>query len=66
MKRIDVLQLIASIFMLIGSVINLFDLFMEIPFALHACTLPLLTVALVLFCVVWAKQIRDRKKNKGE
>ena len=61
MKKINVLQLIASICLLIGSMINLLNLIMEIPFGLYVCSGPLLFVSVVLFIIVLVKQIRNKK-----
>ena len=64
MKKINIIQLIASIFLLIGSIINLLNLVIEIPFGLHVCTGPLLLVAVVLFAIVIAKQIKSKCDKK--
>ena len=62
MKKVNVLQLIASICLLIGSIINLLNLLIEIPFALYVCTVSLLLISVILFGVVIVKQIKNKKK----
>ena len=58
MKKVSILQLIASICLLIGSIINLLNLLIEIPFALYVCTGPLLLMSVILFGIVIVKQIK--------
>ena len=65
MKKVSVLQLIASICLLIGSIINLLNLLIEIPFALYVCTGPLLLTSVTLFIIVLVKRIKS-KKNKND
>ena len=62
MKKVNILQLIASILLLIGSIINLLNLLIEIPFALYVCASPLLLISVILFGVVIVKQIKNKKK----
>ena len=57
MKKVNVLQLIASICLLIGSIINLLNLLIEIPFAIYVCTVPLLLISVILFVIVMMKRI---------
>ena len=64
MKKINIVQLIASICLLIGSIINLLNLVMEIPFGLYVCTAPLLLIAVVLFAIVIVKNIKNKKERK--
>ena len=64
MKKVNILQLIASICLLIGSIINLLNLLIEIPFALYVCTGPLLLTSMILFGIVIVKQIKKGKKQK--
>lgn len=66
MKKVNILQLIASIFLLIGSIINLLNLLIEIPFALYVCTGPLLLISVILFTIVLVKQIKNKKQNKND
>ena len=63
MKKFNVLRFVAAVCVLIGCLINLLNLFMEIPVFIYACTTPLLVVAVVLYGIVLVKQI---KKLKGE
>lgn len=64
MKKVNILQLIASICLLIGSIINLLNLLIEIPFALYVCTGPLFLISVILFGIVIVKQIKERKNKK--
>ena len=63
MKKVNILQLIASICLLIGSIINLLNLIIEIPFGLYVCTVPLLFISVVLFIIVLVKQMRKKQSN---
>ena len=62
MKKVNILQLIASICLLIGSIINFLNLLIKIPFALYVCAGPLLLISVILFGVVIVKQIKNKKK----
>ena len=62
MKKINVLQFIASLCMLFGCVINLLDLCIDLPFALQVCALPLMLAALVLYIIVLRNLIKNKKK----
>jgi len=64
MKKVNILQLIASICLLIGSIINLLNLLIEIPFALYVCTVPLFLISVILLGIVIVKQIKERKNKK--
>ena len=64
MRKINIIQLIASICLLIGSIINLLNLIVEIPFGLYVCTGPLLLVSIVLFTIVIVKQIKSKSDKK--
>ena len=66
MKKVNILQLIASICLLIGSIINLLNLLIDIPFALYVCTGPLLLISVILFIIVFVKQIKNKKQNKND
>ena len=66
MKKVNILQLIASICLLLGSIINLLNLLIEIPFALYVCTGPLLLISVILFIIVFVKQIKNKKQNKND
>ena len=61
MKPINVLQLIASVCLLAGSILNLLELFVALPLGLYLCTGPLLLVAAVLYIVISVRLIRDKK-----
>ena len=61
MKKVYVLQLIASICLLIGIIINLLNLLIEIPLAIYVCTGPLLLISVILFVIVMIKKIKNRK-----
>ncbi len=62
MRKVNVLQLIASICLLIGSIINLLNLLIKIPFALYVCTGPFLLISVILFGVVIVRQIKNKKE----
>ena len=66
MKKVNILQLIASICLLIGSIINLLNSLIEIPLALYVCTGPLLLISVILFIIVFVKQIKNKKQNKND
>ena len=66
MKKVNILQLIASICLLIGSIINLLNLLIESPFAIYVCTGPLLLISVILFVIVMMKQIKNRKQDKRD
>ena len=66
MKKVNILQLIASICLLIGSIINLLNLLIELPFALYVCTAPLLLISVILFIIVFLKQRKNNKRNKND
>ena len=65
MKKVNILQLIAAICLLIGSIINLLNLLIEIPFALYVCTGPLLLTSVILFGIVIVKQIKKGKTKRN-
>lgn len=64
MKKINIVQLMASICLLLGSVINLLNLVMEIPFGLYVCSAPLFLISAVLFAIVIVKQIKNKREKK--
>lgn len=64
MKKVNILQLIASICLLTGSIINLLNLIIDIPFGLYVCTGPLLFVSVILFAIVLVKQIKYKNKRQ--
>ncbi len=66
MKKINIMELIASICLSLGTIINLLSLLMEIPFVLDVCKVPLLLISAILFIIVWVKQIKNKKQNKND
>ena len=64
MKKVNVVQLIASICMLLGCCINLADTITKIPFELKICALPLLLVAIVLYGIEIVQKIKIKKQNQ--
>ena len=66
MKKVNILQLIASICLLLGSVINLIEAITETQFPLSVFSIPLLFVAIVLYSVVLGKRKEDKEKNCEE
>ena len=63
MKKINVLQLIASICLFIACIINLLDILVGIPFAVHVITLPLGIVSFILSCIVIVIKLKKSKQN---
>ena len=51
MKKVQTLNLIASICLLIGVVLNLLNHFTDLPPALYVFTIPLCLAAIILFTV---------------
>ena len=66
MKKVDVLQLIASICMFVACIINLLENFLEIPFVLRAATLPLLMISVVLYSIVLAQKTKSKKRQQKD
>ena len=64
MKKVNIIQCIASILLVTGSIINLLNLLLEIPFALYVCTGPLLLISVILSIIVLGKQIKNGKNKK--
>ncbi len=64
MKKVNKLQLIASLCLLASSIINLLDLYIEIPSVVAVCSIPLLFVSAVLLCVLLIRIIKIKKINK--
>ena len=65
-KKVNILQLIGSICLLIGYIIVLLNLIIEIPFELYLCCGLLFGVAIVLFTIVLVKQRRSIKRHNDE
>jgi len=66
MKKINILHLIASICLFIGCVLNLLNQFTEIPFRLYVCTVPLLSISVILYIIIIVIQIKNKKRNKND
>ena len=66
MKKVNVLPLIASICFFIISVINLLDILVGIPFAVHVTTLPLSIVSFILSCIVIVEKIKLNKNKQND
>ena len=66
MKNVNVIQLIASLCLLFGSIINLLNICIEIPLALSVCSVPLLLASIILYLIFWKKQIKDKKQDKND
>ncbi len=66
MKKINVLQLIASICLFIACIINLLDILVGIPSAVHVTTIPLGIVSIILYCIVIVKKIKLNKSKQND
>lgn len=66
MKNINVLQPIASLCLLFGSVLNLLSACTEIPFGISVCSVPLLLAAIVLYAIALKKHIKSKKGSKTD
>ena len=64
MKKVNVLQLIASLCLLLGNVINLWNLLEGLPFAVCILAVPLLLASIVLYAIVFAKRLQEKKQDK--
>ena len=64
MKKVNVIPLIATLCLLLSCIINLLDLFIEIPLALSVCSI-LLVLAASILCLIFLKQIKDKKQDKN-
>ena len=64
MKKLNVIPLIATLCLLFSCIINLLDLFIEIPLALSVCAILLVLAASILF-LIFVKQIKDEKQDKN-
>jgi phosphatidylglycerophosphate synthase len=64
MKKVNVLQLIASLCLLLGNVINLWNLREGLPFAVCILAVPLLLASIVLYAIVFAKRLKEKKQDK--
>ncbi len=63
-RKIDVLQLIASLCLLFGCIINLVEIFVELPFPLGILSVPLLMASIILYSIVYAKKMKNTEDNK--
>ncbi len=66
MKKVNVLQLVASICLLIGNIINLLNICLEIPFAVYVSTGPLFIISVILYSIVLVKKIKLKKSQNDE
>ena len=66
MKKVNVLQLVASICLLIGNIINLLNIYLEIPFAVYVSTGPLFIISVILYSIVLVKKIKLKKSQNDE
>ena len=67
MKKVNILKLIASACLVLGNVANIINLIFEGPLVVYICTAPVFVAAIVLFCIVLIKQIKQNKRqNKDE
>lgn len=66
MKKVNVLQLIASICLFICCIINLLNILIGIPSAVHVSTLPFGIVSIILYCIVIVKRIKLKKSKQND
>ncbi len=66
MKKVNVLQLVASICLLVGNVINLLNLCLEITFAVYVCTGPLFIVSIILYSIVLVQKLKIKKSQQDD
>ncbi|MBE6701498.1 MAG: hypothetical protein E7582_06410 [Ruminococcaceae bacterium] len=66
MKKVNVLQLIASICLLVGNVINLLNICLEIPFAVYVSTGPLFIISVILFSIVLVQKMKLKKSQQND
>jgi|GEM_PF-1282304 len=66
MKKVNVMQLAASLCLLVGSVVGLVRLFTNIPAAVEWCGLVLRAVSVVLYGILLVKMLRNKRKGKEE
>ena len=66
MKKLNLLRLIASLCLFLGTFITFVNTVTEIPTVLHYASLPLLLAALVLYVILFVKQIIEKSKSKNE
>ena len=64
MKKINVLQLIASLCFLFGNTITLVNTFTEIPVALSICSLLLLLASIILYCIVLKRRLKEKNQDE--
>lgn len=63
MKKVNVLQLVASICLLIGCVVSLVSLCADIPQAVELCGIVLRADFVVLYAILLVKMIRNKQKE---
>ncbi len=63
MKKIRILQLIASICLLLGSSMNILNLFIDRSPSLYACTALLLGASAILFGIVLVNMLKAKPKD---
>ena len=63
-RKIDVLQLIASLCLLFGCIINLVETFTEVPLALRILSVLLLIASIILYSIVYARKMKNTEDNK--
>ena len=66
MKKANVIQLIASLCLLFGSIINLVKIFTDIPYILSLCSIPLLIASIILYGIYFRIQVKNKKKDEDD
>ena len=62
MKKVNILQFVASLCLLVGSILNLLNILIEIPFTIYVCSGPLLLISVILFVIVLIKKIKYKNR----
>ena len=61
MKKVNIIQLVAFLCMVLSCIIGLFDLCFELPLAFSVCNLLLVITACVLLLIFVIKQKKGKK-----
>ena len=65
MKKINIIQLVASLCLLLGSIINLLDICIDAPFTFSICSVPFLIASIILYCIYLKKQMKYKNQEEN-